>query len=182
MSRFTRALRVATATTLVAGSAVAGATTASADPDGASPSPAPGPGSSADVTTLGTSLSKGYDVNSCQSAPLTGGVIAELDCGQNPDPNGPASGVFQLFGNGTDLAPAFTSGIKGVTLTTCGESGQSPGTWHQGSGQAAGQVACGTYQNAATITWTTDGKNVLSRIRAANTDVNALYNWWRTNG
>jgi hypothetical protein len=43
-------------------------------------------------------------------------------------------------------------------------------------------VACGTYKNAAVITWTTDSKNVLSHIRASNTDVNALYQWWRTNG
>jgi hypothetical protein len=43
-------------------------------------------------------------------------------------------------------------------------------------------VACGTYQDAAEIIWTTDAKNVLSYIRASNTDVQALYKWWRTNG
>jgi hypothetical protein len=43
-------------------------------------------------------------------------------------------------------------------------------------------VACGTYQNAAEIIWTTDAKTVLSYIRGANTDVPALYQWWKTNG
>jgi hypothetical protein len=174
MCYLTNALRAATATALMGASAVAGTATATADP---------GTGSSADINTLAGSLSKGYGLNNCQPSQLSGSVLAELDCGQNPDPNGPATGVYQLFSNGTDLAAAFTSGVNGVSLASCGDNGQSPGTWHQGSsGQTAGQVACGTYKNAAVITWTTDSKNILSHIRASNTDVNALYQWWRTNG
>jgi hypothetical protein len=155
-------------------SAIVGTAVASADP---------GTGTSANINTLAGSLSKGYGLNNCQPAQLSGPVLAELDCGQNPDSSGPAAGVYQLFGSGSDMAAAFTSGIDGVSLSGCGDNSQSPGTWHQGSsGQTAGQVACGTYKNAATITWTTDSKNVLSHIRASNTDVNALYQWWRTNG
>ncbi|BBZ46083.1 serine/threonine protein kinase [Mycobacterium parmense] len=175
MSHLTKALRAATTAAFTTGVALAGIATAAADPAGNT-------GSQDDINALATSLSKGYDVKMCQPAPLTGTVLAELDCGQSPDPNGPAAGVYQLFGSGADMSAAFTAGIKGVSLSTCGDSGQSPGTWHQGSGQAAGQVACGTYENAATITWTTDSKNVLSHVRASNTDVNALYQWWRTNG
>ncbi len=174
MSPLTNALRAATAVVLMGGAAVVGTATATADP---------GTGTSADINTLAGSLSKGYGLNNCQPAPLSGPVLAELDCGQNPDSSGPAAGVYQLFNNGSDLAAAFTAGINGVSLSACGDNGQSPGTWHQGSsGQTAGQVACGTYKNAAVITWTTDSKNVLSHIRASNTDVNALYQWWRTNG
>lgn len=55
------------------------------------------------------------------------------------------------------------------------------GTWKQ-NGQTGGQIACGTYKNYATLTWTTDAKNVLGHLTAANSDVNALYQWWRTNG
>ncbi|OBH00706.1 MULTISPECIES: serine/threonine protein kinase [unclassified Mycobacterium] len=174
MSPLSKALRAATALALMGGSALVGAATATADP---------GTGSSADINTLAGALSKGYGLNNCQAAPLSGPLLAELDCGQNPDSNGPAAGVYQLFSNGSDLAAAFTSGINGVSLSACGDNGQSPGTWHQGSsGATAGQVACGTYKNAAVITWTTDAKNVLSHVRASNTDVNALYQWWRTNG
>src|SRR6201998_1385897 len=175
MSHLTNALRAATAVAFMTGSAVVGAAVATADPSGT--------GSSADINTLAGSLSKGYGLNNCQPAQLSGPLLAELDCGQSPDPNGPAAGVYQLFGSGTDMAAAFPSGISGVALSACGDNGQSPGTWHQGSsGATAGQVACGTYKNAAVITWTTDSKNILSHIRASSTDVNALYQWWRTNG
>jgi hypothetical protein len=174
MSPLTNAMRTATATALIGGSAMVGTVTATADP---------GTGSSADINTLASSLSKGYGLNNCQPAQLSGPLLAELDCGQSPDPNGPAAGVYQLFSSGSDMAAAFTSGINGVSLSACGDNGQSPGTWHQGSsGATAGQVACGTYKNAAVITWTTDSKNILSHIRASSTDVNALYQWWRTNG
>jgi hypothetical protein len=173
MSPLIKALRAASAVALLGGSVV-GTATATADP---------GTGSSSDINTLAASLSKGYGLNTCQAAPLSGPILAELDCGQSPDPSGPAAGVYQLYSNGSDLAAAFTGGISGVSLSACGDNGQSPGTWHQGStGATAGQVACGTYKNAAVITWTTDAKNVLSHIRAGNTDVNALYQWWRTNG
>ena len=174
MSPLTNAMRAATAIALIGGSAMVGTVTATADP---------GTGSSADINTLAASLSKGYGLNNCQSGQLSGPVLAELDCGQSPDPNGPAAGVYQLFNNGSDLAASFTSSINGLSLSQCGDNGQSPGTWHQGSsGATAGQVACGTYKNAAVITWTTDSKNILSHIRASSTDVSALYQWWRTNG
>ena len=174
MSPLTKALRAASGAALMGASVIVGTATATADP---------GTGSSADINTLAANLSKGYGLNNCQPAPLSGPILAELDCGQSPDPNGPAAGVYQLFSNGSDLGAAFTGGINGVSLSPCGDNGQSPGTWHTGStGATAGQVACGTYKNAAVITWTTDAKNVLSHIRASNTDVNALYQWWRTNG
>ncbi len=51
-----------------------------------------------------------------------------------------------------------------------------------GATTSAGSVACGTYQNAAEIIWTTDAKNVLSYIRASNTDVPTLFQWWQANG
>jgi hypothetical protein len=174
MSPLANVLRAATAAALMGGSVVAGTATAAADP---------ATGSSTDVNTLAASLSKGYGLNNCQSAAVSSPVLAELDCGQSPDSSGPAAGIYQLFSNSSDLAAAFTAENNGVSLSACGDNGQSPGTWHQGSsGQTAGQVACGTYKNAAVITWTTDAKNVLSHIRASNTDVNALYQWWRTNG
>jgi hypothetical protein len=174
MFRLKNALRAATAVALMGGFACAGTATAIADPTGTA--------SPADVTTLSKSLSRGYTTDNCQPAELSGPLLAELDCGQNPDDNGPAAAVYQLFGNGGDLADAFKSATSDVSLSPCGEGGQSPGTWHQGNGQTAGEVACGTYKNAAVITWTTDSKNVLSHIRASNTNVDALYQWWRTNG
>ena len=173
MSHLSNALRAVTAAALMGSSALAGAATATADPTG----------SSADVNTLASALSKGYGLNNCQSAALTGPVLAELDCGQSPDPSGPASAIYQLFSSSTQTAGAFTDNIKDITQTTCGDAGKSPTTWHQGSSaQAAGQVACGTYKGAATITWTVDNKNVLGHLRASGSDANSLYQWWQANG
>ncbi|MGZ4583026.1 MAG: serine/threonine protein kinase [Mycobacterium sp.] len=175
MSPLTKALRAATATALMGGFAVFGTAAAGADPGNT--------GSSADLNTLAGSVSKGYGLNNCTPQALTGtGELAELLCGQSPDSNGPAAGLYALFDGPTNLASAFSSTIKDVSMAACGDAGQSPTTWHQGSSASAGQVACGTYKNSATITWTTDSKNVLGHITANNGDVGSLYQWWRTNG
>ncbi|OIN82840.1 serine/threonine protein kinase [Mycobacterium malmoense] len=175
MSHLRNALRAAAATVLMGSFAFAGTAAATADPTNT--------GNSADINTLAGSLSKGYGLNNCTAQNLTSGELAALTCGQSPDPNGPVQAKYVLFSTGDDLAGSFKASIKDDVLTACGDSGQSPTTWHQGSSTTnSGQVACGTYQNAAEIIWTTDSKNILSYIRASNTDVPAIYQWWRTNG
>ncbi len=175
MSHLSKALRAATATAVVCGFAFAGAATATADPTNT--------GSSSDINTLAASLSKGYGLNNCTAQNLTTGELAALTCGQSPDPSGPVQAKYILFNNADNLAGSFKASIKDDVLTACGDAGQSPTTWHQGSDAAnSGSVACGTYQNAAEIIWTTDAKNVLSYIRGSNNDVPALYQWWRANG
>jgi hypothetical protein len=174
MPHLSKALRAATAGALAGGFAFAGAANAIADPSNG--------GSSADLNTLAGSLSKGYGLNNCTAQNLTTGELAALSCGQNPDPSGPAQAKYILFSNGNDLAGSFKASIKDDTLTACGDAGQSPTTWHQGSNANAGSVACGTYQNGAEIIWTTDAKNILSLIHGSNNDVGALYQWWRANG
>ncbi|MGB8391798.1 serine/threonine protein kinase [Mycobacterium sp.] len=172
MSRLTHALCAATAATL--GFAFAGTATADADPGTT--------GSAADINTLAASLSKGYGLNNCTAQNLTRGQLAALTCGQSPDPSGPVQAKYILFSTGDDLAGSFKASIDDDVLTACGDQ-QSPTTWHQGSSTtSAGQAACGTYQNAAEVIWTTDTKNLLSYIRGSNTDVPALYQWWRANG
>jgi len=173
MSHLSNALRAGTAAALIGGFACLGTATASADPNTGNPP---------DIKTLAASLSKSYNLNDCQPAQLTGAVLAELDCGQSPDPNGPASAVYQLFNNATDVTSAFGASIKAVSQTVCGDSGQSPTPWHQGSASVnGGSVACGTTQNLATIVWTIDSKNVVATI-VNKGDVPSLYKWWQTNG
>jgi hypothetical protein len=139
---------------------------------------------SANSNLLAGSLSKGYGLNNCQpvaAAQLTGLVLAELDCGQSPDPAGPASAIYRLLPHADALASDFKNLIQGMALTACGpNTGDSPGKWQQG--QNSGQTACGTQKDVATLTWTTDGKNVLGSIRASNADLNALHDWWLANG
>ena len=174
MSHLADALGAATTAVLMSSFACLASTTAAADPN---------TGNSSDVNTLAGNLSKGYGLNNCTAQPITGSQLAALTCGQSPDPKGPVQAKYFLFSSGDDLANWFKTSIKDDVLTACGDSGQSPTTWHQGSNSAnSGSVACGTYQNAAEVIWTTDAKNVLSYIRASTTDVPALYQWWRTNG
>ncbi|OBI11521.1 serine/threonine protein kinase [Mycobacterium sp. E2497] len=169
------ALRTATAAVLAGAVALAGTGTATADPANA--------GSPSDVNTLAASLSKGYGLNNCTPQSVTTGELASLTCAQSPDPSGPVQAKYILFNNADNLAGSFKASIKDDVLGACGDSGQSPTNWHQGSNSGnAGQVACGTYQNAAEIIWTTDSKNILSYIRGSNTDAAALYQWWRANG
>ena len=173
MSHLTTALRVVPAAALTGSLALVGSAIAAAEPN---------TGSAADMNTLAASLSKGYGLNNCKPQELSAsGELAELICGASPDSAGPGSGVYALFSNGTALASSFSSTIKDVSLANCGDAGSSPGTWKQ-NGQTGGQIACGTYQGHATLTWTTDAKNVLGHLTAANSDVASLYQWWRTNG
>lgn len=175
MSHLSNALRVVTAAAAACGCALAGTATAAADPANT--------GSSSDINTLAASLSKGYGLNNCTAQNITTGELASLTCGQSPDPSGPVQAKYILFNNGENLVGSFKASIKDDVLGTCGDSGQSPTSWHQGSNSGnAGQVACGTYQNAAEIIWTSDAKNILSYIRGSNTDAAALYQWWRANG
>jgi hypothetical protein len=175
MPHLSKALRAATATVVAGGFVFAGAATAVADPTNT--------GSSADLNTLAATLSKGYGLNNCTAGNLDAGELAVLTCGQSPDPGGPVQARYILFNNSDNLAGSFKTSIKDDVLTACGDAGQSPTTWHQGSSNAnSGSVACGTYQNAAEIIWTTDSKNVLGLIRGSNNDVPALYQWWRANG
>jgi hypothetical protein len=174
MSHLSNALRAAAAAALTGSFSWLGSVTATADPN---------TGSSSDINALAASLSKGYGLNNCTAQNLITGQLAALTCGQSPDPSGPVQAKYILFSTGDDLTGTFKASIKDDTLTACGDSGQSPTTWHQGTAAAnAGSVACGTYQNGAEIIWTTDAKNILSYIRASNNDVPALYQWWRTNG
>lgn len=173
MSHLNTALRVFSVAACTGSLILAGSATAFAEPN---------TGSASDMNTLAGSLSKGYGLNNCKPQELTEtGELAELVCGQSPDSNGPGSGVYALFSSSTNLNAAFSSTIKDVSLAACGDAGASPGTWKQ-NGQTGGQIACGTYKNYATLTWTTDAKNVLGHLTASNSDVSSLYQWWRTNG
>lgn len=175
MSHLSNALRAAAGAAVMGGFALAGTAPVTADPSNT--------GNASDINTLAASLSKGYGLNNCTAQNLTTGELAALTCGQSPDPSGPVQAKYILFRDGDNLASSFKASIKDDVLTACGDAGQSPTSWHQGSStSSAGQVACGTYQNAAEIIWTTDAKNILSYIRGSNTDTAALYTWWRTNG
>jgi hypothetical protein len=182
MSHLANSLRAATAAALMGTCAWLASPPVSADP---SPDPGPNTGNSTDVNTLSANLSKGYGLNNCTAQPITGGQLAALVCGQNPDTKGPVQAKYFLFGKGDDMATWFKNSIKDDVLVNCGDSKTSgPAPWHQGNSATTngGQMVCGTYQDGAEVIWTTDAKNILSYISASNGDVTALYKWWQANG
>jgi hypothetical protein len=188
MSHLANALRAATAAALLGSFAWLAGGTATADPNpnpNPDPNSDPGTGNTADINTLAANLSKGYALNNCTAQPITGGQLAALMCGQNPDRNGPVQAKYFLFGKSDDMATWFKNSMKDDVLVNCGDSKTSgPSPWHQGPSATTngGQMICGTYQDGAEIIWTTDAKNILSYLRASNGDVTALYKWWQNNG
>ncbi|MFV0495248.1 serine/threonine protein kinase [Mycobacterium sp.] len=180
MSALVTVLRAVACAALVGGAGCAGIATVGADPE-PPPAPAPAPDPQ-DI--LADALSRGYSMSNCgPEEPPPPGVVVALSCGQNSDGSGPAMATYLLYSDVTSLRNGFSAAIQNESLTTCGDTEQSPTTWRLGStGAAAGKVACGTFQDAAEIIWTTEAKNVLSYIRGQNVDVRALYNWWRIKG
>lgn len=176
MPHLSNALRAMAAAGFMGLFAFAGDATAIADPTST--------GTAADLNTLAASLSKGYGLNTCTAAKLGTNQLAALACGQNPDPSGPVQAKYYLFSTTDAMDVFFNANIQEDVLTTCGtDSTPSPSPWHQGgAGSNAGQMACGTYQNAAEIIWTNDTKHVMSYIRGQNGDASALYQWWQANG
>jgi hypothetical protein len=173
-------LRAVAAAALVGGVVAATVASVHADPTTTPSTPTTSP---SDLNNLAATMSKGYGLNNCTPQNIITGELASLACGQSPDPSGPVQAKYILFTNGDNLATVFKNSIKDDVLTACGDQGQSPTSWHQGSSTAsAGSVACGTYQSGAEIIWTNVAKNVLSYIRASNTDVGSLFQWWRANG
>lgn len=172
----TAALRMARAVALIGACALAGTAPAAADPANT--------GSPTDINKLAASMSKGYGLNNCTAAAITGDQLAVLICGQSPDPGGPVQAKYYLFGSADQLNAFFTANVKEEdTLTACGDSStKSPSPWHQGTSGNGGQMACGTYQNAAEIIWTNESKNMVGYLRGANADAPALYRWWQANG
>lgn len=172
MPHLANALRLAMAAAISVGvTTTLAAPTATADP----PSP--------DVNTLAGSLSKGYTLKNCSSDDPPSGVRAVINCPQNPDSSGPAQATYLLFGNADDTKGSWKTSTKDVTMSNCGDT-PSPTVWsgQQGTTAGQGQVACGTYQGVAEIIWSNTPKNIVSMIRASNTDVGALYQWWRVKG
>ncbi|ORA17213.1 serine/threonine protein kinase [Mycobacterium arosiense] len=176
MSDFSNVRRTAAVTALTTSLGLAGGVTAGADPATT--------GNASDINALTASLSKGYGLNNCTAGTIDRSTqLAVLTCGHSPDPSGPVQAKYVLFTNADNLATSFKATIKEDVLTPCGDATQSPSPWHkEGAAGSAGQAACGTYQNGAEIIWTTDATNTLSYLRASNTDVAALYRWWRANG
>ena len=127
-------------------------------------------------------LPKGYDSGACKATAPISDAVATVDCKQNSLAGGPDSARYVLFKDATTLAEKFTSSIKqDESLFACpGGSNDSPTKWYQDNPNSPlGQIACGTYKNKPDLVWTYDSKLFYADVQGS--DMNALFEWWKTN-
>ena len=126
-----------------------------------------------------------YDNGICEAAhPPATGALATVDCGKTNDPNGPAVARYSLFADQAALDAHFTDaiGLNSELVKCPGDELDSPKGWNYANtpDQQAGQVACGTYDGNADVTWTKDADLVLADAQGPNLD--ELYQWWNQIG
>jgi serine/threonine-protein kinase len=127
-------------------------------------------------------LPKGYDSGACKATAPISDAVATVDCKQNSLAGGPDSARYVLFKDATTLAEKFASSIKqDESLFACpGGSDMSPTKWYQDNPNSPlGQIACGTYKNKPDLVWTYDSKLFYADVQGS--DMNALFEWWKTN-
>ncbi len=145
-------IRIACITAAAIATAVSTATPASADP----------------VSDLMTMLPAGYSSGVCQAIDR-GTALAAVSCGPNSLPGGPASAIYQLFGDDQSLEQAFSAVLDGVDWTpaTCpGEPSSAPTRLKRSNGATYGSVGCGRARTFQTdrdggVAWTKDSDRFL---------------------
>lgn len=154
---------------------------APAEPPAATPEPEPSPddGNQARLQVL---LPPGYPPDACQPVPSPNDALAQLDCGQNTDPDGPTSATYTLFGDKAALDAAFNAAMATAQRVDCPNRIQSPGPWRRNAtpDEISGVLFCGLKEGRPTVAWSDDTKLVLSVVRSGpdGPTFPALYAWW----
>ncbi|WP_241473895.1 serine/threonine-protein kinase [Mycolicibacterium neoaurum] len=141
--------------------------------------PAPTVDTAAQEKLMGL-LPAGYPDGRCAQGSVPDGARAEVTCGQNADPGGPASGTFTLADDSDALQAAFGDVVSGSTTVVCPGNIQSPGAWRRNATPTvvAGTLYCGTEGDKAVIAWTTDSDRLLNVIRDDRRALESMYRWW----
>jgi hypothetical protein len=139
---------------------------------------------SADEQQLRTTIPAGFDPAACQPEPRRPGTTAQVACGPNTDPGGPASSRFMLAERGADLQVLLRSSLDGAQVVTCPGNIQSPGPWRRNATptQIAGTLICAVRGDRATVAWSTDDKDLVSVTTGGENGptLTQLYAWWTT--
>ncbi|MGE2722082.1 hypothetical protein [Mycolicibacterium celeriflavum] len=145
-------------------------------------SPAPPPTSSEDDLRLARQLPKGYPAGTCETTPTPEGVLSQVNCVRNVDPDGPASATFSLVGDPPSLDKVFNDTIGATVRVDCPGSIQSPGPWRRNAtpDKISGQLYCGLLNGQPTVVWTDAEKMTVSAVRAGpdGPTFPQLYAWW----
>lgn len=143
------------------------------------------PTASADPSKLMGMLPDGFSSSNCQVKPAKAPAVEKVTCDESTVSGGPSEAAFGLFGNPDDMQAGFkqVGGDKMTIQSSCPGNQVSPGPWTYGSsGKTGGQVECATMTlNSVThpiVVWSDESKLRVAMI--VGTDMDGLYQWWRT--
>ncbi|MGV0787385.1 hypothetical protein ABQF33_10720 [Mycolicibacterium sp. XJ2] len=159
--------------------------------DNAQPAQAeePGPTSQPQPTTRSEDdarllrlLPKGYRAGACEPTQAPEGVLSQVKCAQNDDPDGPVSATFSLVGDSMGLENVFNETISAANRVDCPGNIQSPGPWRRNAtpDSVSGQLYCGLVDGQPTVVWTDEERKTVSAVRAGPNGPTfpRLYAWW----
>lgn len=138
--------------------------------------------SSGDDARLLRQLPRGYPAGACETTSAPEGVLSQVNCAKNVDPDGPESATFSLAGDRAALEKTFTDTIAPAQRVDCPGNIQSPGPWRRNAtpDRTSGQLFCGLLDGRPTVVWTDEAKMTVSAVRAGPTGPTfpQLYAWW----
>ena len=131
--------------------------------------------------TLRSLIPATYPVSACDPVdPPAGDAVATIDCGQSALPGGPALARFSIYASLDLLNDAFSTAVaEDDEVLRCPTfTSDSPTTWHFADTPdvSAGQIACGTYEGRADVTWSQDADLMLGVVESD--DLASLHDWW----
>ncbi|KUI41308.1 hypothetical protein AU197_01885 [Mycobacterium sp. IS-1590] len=154
-----------------------------AGPEGPAATSRPEPTTAAeDDARLLRLLPKGYRAGACEPTQAPEGVLSQVECAQNDDPDGPTSATYSLVGDTFSLERVFNETISAAKRVDCPGNIQSPGPWRRNAtpDSVSGQLYCGFTDGQPTVVWTDDERKTVSAVRAgpAGPTFPRLYAWW----
>lgn len=127
-------------------------------------------------------LPKGYPPGACDATQAPEGVLSQVNCAENIDPDGPESATFSFVADRASLEKAFNDTIADTVRVDCPGKIQSPGPWRRNAtpDRVSGQLYCGFLNGQPTVVWTDEEKMTVSAVRAGPTGPTfpQLYAWW----
>ena len=127
-------------------------------------------------------LPEGFPAGACQPTSVPEGVLSQVNCAKNIDPDGPEAATFSLVGDRASLEKTFNDMIGAAVRDDCPGRIQSPGPWRRNAtpDRISGQLYCGFMSGQPTVVWTDEEKMTVSADRAGPTGPTfpQLYAWW----
>jgi hypothetical protein len=135
-----------------------------------------------DETKLLRLLPAGYQSDSCEPTSPPKNALAQMNCGKNTDPGGPASATFTLAGDKAALDVVFGDGIRSANRVNCPGNIQSPGPWRRNASPdtISGTLFCGLREGQPTVIWTDDINLTVNVVQSGpqGPPFPPLYDWW----